>query len=136
MLTCPNDQTDLKAVIVEGVTLEQCTCCGGYWFQHGELETLAEHHHAHLKPITVGRIARVDSARKCPVDKIPMRQHEFEEHSGIKIDQCPTCQGIWLETTGLVSVLGYLEEGVHTQPTLSQEVMLFLYQLTKNPPLK
>jgi len=135
MFSCPNDHTDLKAVEIEGMPLEQCTCCGGYWFPHGELETLADHHHTHMKPITVGRIGLVDSDRKCPVDNIPMRQHEFAEHSAIKIDQCPTCQDIWLETTGLVSILNYLDEGVHTQPTLSQQVMLFLYQLTERPPL-
>ena len=46
-------------------------------------------------------------------------------HTGIRIDQCPTCQGIWLEKSELSSIPGHLDEGA----------MLFLYQLTAHAPL-
>jgi Zn-finger nucleic acid-binding protein len=79
--------------------------------------------------------------RKCPQDSSALRQHEFAEHSGITIDQCATCQGIWLDKGELASILNYLDKDrtkepeVETEPTLSQRVMLFLYQLVKTPPL-
>ncbi len=135
MLTCPNDGTPLTPVTIENVAVDQCDTCGGYWLQRGELEILGDHHGAHLKPITVGEVAVIDTKRQCPQDGTPLRQHEFAEHSSITIDQCPSCQGIWLDKTELSSILGYLEgEGVHTEPTLTQRVMLFLYQLTRTPP--
>jgi Zn-finger nucleic acid-binding protein len=134
MLACPNDGTTLTTISVENVPVDSCGKCGGYWLQRGELELLGEHHGAHLEPITVGDIAIVDSRRKCPQDSTQLRQHEFAEHSHVTIDQCPTCQGIWLDKTELSTILGYLEEGPHTEPTLSQRAMLFLYQLVKTPP--
>ena|SRR5215813_10683972 len=134
MLTCPNDNTPLTAVDVEGVPLDQCSKCGGYWLQRGELETLGEHHHTHLDPITVGDVGRVDSKRHCPQDGTRLIEHEFVAHTGVKVDQCPACQGIWLEKFELGNLLNYLDEGIQRDPTLNQRVMLFLYQLVKQPP--
>jgi Zn-finger nucleic acid-binding protein len=140
MLACPNDNTTLTTISVEEVSVEECATCGGFWLQRGELEQLGEHHGAHLEPITIGAISVVDSARKCPQDSTALRRHEFAEHSGITIDQCPTCLGIWLDKGELASILSNLdkertkEPEVNTEPTLSQRVMLFLYQLVKNPP--
>ncbi len=135
MLTCPNDSTALVSVQIENVTLDQCPTCGGYWLQRGELETLGERHDAHLDPITVGRVGTIDSKRKCPLDGTQLVQHEFVEHTGIKIDQCPTCQGIWLEKFELSNLLRYLDtEGIHREPTMTQRVLLFLYQLVRYPP--
>src|SRR5258708_39180810 len=85
MLTCPNDSTALVSVQIENVTLDQCPTCGGYWLQRGELETLGERHDAHLDPITVGRVGTIDSKRKCPLDGTQLVQHEFVEHTGIKM---------------------------------------------------
>ena len=135
MLTCPNDGTALTQVQIENVPVDQCSVCGGQWLQRGELETLSDHHKAHLDPVTIGRIGVTPSHRKCPLDGTEMRQHEFMEHTGIKIDQCPKCQGIWLDKSELSNMLTYLDtEGVQTEPTLSERVMLFLYDLVKEPP--
>lgn len=136
MLKCPNDGTPLTSISIEHVPVDRCAACGGYWLRRGELEALGEHHGAHLESITVGSVAIVDSKRKCPQDGVLLCQHEFAAHTGISIDQCPTCQGIWLEKSELSSILGYLDEGdIHTEPTLSERAMLFLYQLTAHPPL-
>src|SRR5258706_12141827 len=121
MLSCPNDQTVLNSVEIEGVAIEQCPVCGGQWLHRAELETLGQHHRTHLEPINVGDIGITESTRRCPQDETPMRQHEFAEHSGIKIDQCPTCQGIWLDQTELSQILSYLEDENTSEPTLSQQ---------------
>jgi uncharacterized protein len=136
MLTCPNDGTALKPIRIEEIPVDQCPVCGGYWLQRGELELLGEQHHKHLDSITVGNVGVGNSQRKCPQDDTLLREHEFVEHTGIKIDQCPTCQGIWLDKAQLGSILGYIDTGSpSTEPTLTQKTMLFLYQLTAHPPL-
>ena len=135
MLTCPNDGTALTQIQIENVPVDQCPQCGGQWLQRGELETLSEHHKPHLAPITVGNINMSHSTRKCPQDGTMMSQYEFMEHSGIKVDQCPTCQGIWLDKAELTNILGYVETNdIHTEPTPGERVMLFLYDLVKEPP--
>ncbi|MEP7288855.1 MAG: zf-TFIIB domain-containing protein [Chloroflexota bacterium] len=135
MLNCPNDGTALKTIVIENIPLDQCTVCGGYWLQRGELETLGKQHKSPLEPVVVGSIGITESARKCLQDGTQLREHEFAEHSGIKIDQCPMCQGVWLDKAELDSILHYLDEHIETDPTLSQRVMLFLYHLTEYPPL-
>src|SRR5579859_7837715 len=129
MLICPNDGTSLKPITVEQIAVDQCPTCEGYWLHKGELEQLGELHHTHLEPITAGSIDTEISTRKCPLDQTLMREHEFVNHTGIKIDQCPTCQGVWLEKDQLGMILKYLDEE-HQAITLSQRVLLFLYQLT------
>jgi len=136
-LKCPNDGTVLTSISIENVPIDQCPVCSGMWLQRGELETLGEHHGKHLVPITIGEVSVIDSKRRCPQDGEQLCQHEFADHSGIIIDQCPTCQGIWLEQTELSGILSYLDSDgadVPTEPTLSQKVMLFLYQLVRQPP--
>jgi Zn-finger nucleic acid-binding protein len=134
MLTCPKDQTELTHIDIEGLPVDQCPTCGGYWLIRGELETLAGHHKVTLDPVVVGEVATTASENKCPTDGTPMRQHEFGDHSSIKIDQCPTCQGVWLDSDELNGIMQYIHQHEHSEPTLTQRVMLFLYALTKNPP--
>ncbi len=135
MLTCPNDGTALTQITVESVPVDQCPVCGGQWLQRGELEILSEHHKPHVEPVTVGKVSMMHSNRKCPQDGTMMSQHEFLEHSGIKIDQCLTCQGIWLDKAELTKIFNYLDTGdVPTEPTPGERVMLFLYDLVKEPP--
>ena len=145
MLTCPNDGVELKTIQIESLSVQQCPTCHGYWLERGILESLGEHHHMHLEPITVVNVGVITSTRKCPQDATKMRVHEFAEHSGIKIDQCSTCQGIWLDDAELGGIIDYLNfEAEHpdleppaarTTPTLSERIVLFLYQLTLHPPI-
>ncbi|HVO42702.1 MAG TPA: zf-TFIIB domain-containing protein [Aggregatilineales bacterium] len=141
MLACPNDAHELTSIQIESMPVDQCPACHGYWLHRGELETLGDHHHAHLVPIAVGDVGVVDSRRQCPLDATPMCQHEFAEHSGITIDQCPACQGVWLESDELGKIIEYLDSdagprsGSNRPPTLTQRILLFLYQLTAHPPV-
>jgi Zn-finger nucleic acid-binding protein len=136
MLNCPNDGSELTPVTIEDIPVDQCPACGGFWLDRGELETLGEKHGAHMRPVTLGDISVVDETRQCPRDRSALHKHDFAEHTGFYIEQCPTCQGVWLEMDQLTAILGYLDkDGAYTEPTLSEQVMLFLYQLTARPPL-
>src|SRR5436190_4445014 len=125
MLICPNDGSELNTIRIEDIPVDQCPVCGGYWLDRGELETLGEKHGAHLKPVHIGDVSIVDSARLCPRDKRALHKHDFAEHTGFSLEQCPTCFGLWLEMTELSNILAYLDkDGAYTEPTLSEQVML------------
>jgi hypothetical protein len=47
------------------------------------------------------------------------------------------CQGVWLESEALGKIMAYLDhpdQGDHPS-TLTQRILLFLYQLTAHPPV-
>jgi Zn-finger nucleic acid-binding protein len=41
-LTCPKDQSPLRTIERNGVTIERCTECGGVFLDRGELERLID----------------------------------------------------------------------------------------------
>ena len=125
MLTCPKDQNALSPITIEGLSVDQCPACGGYWLHRGEIEAIADHHDVTLDPIVVGKVTSTVGANHCPQDGTLMGQHEFAEHSNIKIDQCPTCQGVWLDSDELNGIMRYIHQHEHTEPTFSQKVMLW-----------
>ena len=133
-LLCPNDGTTLENILVEDVPVDRCPNCGGHWLDRAELEALQEKHGADVDPVEIGAVGVTESTRKCPLDGTTMRAHEFAEHTNIRIDQCPNCQGIWLDRDELEQILAYFDQHPEHEPTLSQRIMLFLYALTERPP--
>jgi Zn-finger nucleic acid-binding protein len=133
----------MAEVLVEGVRVHFDGPSGGFWLEQDELSTLAEHHHAHIQQV---ESVVTPSARACPHDQTRLLEHEFGNHSGIKVDECPQCGGLWLDSGELRKVILYLEANAevmkhipHTQAHehigLNRRAMLLLYQLVKRPPL-
>jgi Zn-finger nucleic acid-binding protein len=102
---CPVDHSvEMLIVTVDGIDIDHCGKCHGNWLQHGELSRLAARD-ASVEPVT--SISRI-SARFCPEDTSPLTELEFPQHSGLKIDVCPQCQGIWLDANELSQALTLL----------------------------
>jgi Zn-finger nucleic acid-binding protein len=133
MLACPNDGSALVEVHVEGVVAHRCPQCHGNWLTRDGLKQIAAHHTAHPTAPTIGEGSVLDSSRKCPNDGCSMYYTEYTD-AQFGIDQCANCGGVWLENTGLRDLIKHLDSENH-EPSLSQQVMLFLYNLTERPPL-
>lgn len=104
-MKCPRTGSRLKPVKVGGITVDVSEACGGVFFDSFELEhfdeetelrgaVLAEHlqqFHAPL-PAENERI-------RCPkcVTTV-MRRFYYSPEQQIEIDECGTCNGIWLDT--------------------------------------
>lgn len=136
----------LSEVTLEGMTVHFDPASGGYWLERGELKNLAEHHHAHLEDVPFGQPLRAHKGYACPKDGRELVEFEFGQHSGIKVDVCGECGGLWLDSGELDKILAYLEThefGKAVAPAQRQEphlkltdrVLLFLYKLTEHPPL-
>jgi Zn-finger nucleic acid-binding protein len=110
-MRCPvNPTVELVTISVDGVSIEQCGKCHGHWLEHGELAKLAS------RAENVEPAVRVthDSNRLCPKDSSSLTEVEFPEHSGLRVDICPQCQGIWLDANELSQALTLL--GRQAQP--------------------
>ncbi len=126
-MRCPVDRmVEMASISVEGIAIEQCGKCHGHWLQHGELAKLA----ARAESVEPAASVTRDSERLCPEDGSPLTEVEFPEHSGLRIDVCPQCQGIWLDANELSQALTLLGRQPQQSGTPSRPVLDLLTRLT------
>jgi Zn-finger nucleic acid-binding protein len=127
-MNCPvNPDSELITISVDGVSIERCRKCNGHWLDHGELAKLASREES-VEPVV--KTTR-SSSRYCPVDASPLTEVEFPEQSGLRIDVCPKCQGIWLDANELsqaLTLLGRTAASPESSP--SRPVLHLLARLT------
>lgn len=145
-LKSPLGDSVLVPVTVAEVQFYKDPASGGYWLPAAALHDLTERQETPVAEVHTGEIMQVHQGRFCPQDGAALMEFEYEEHSGIKMDYCPQCQGIWLDAGELPRLLNYLSEyefsdHLRTEGDedehvgLTDRVLLFLYQLTRRPPL-
>lgn len=132
----------MKQVPREGMSLYYDTESGGYWLERDQLATLAARHDSLLDSVEVGPQIETHTGRYCPKDGAELVMLEFGDHSGIKVDHCPTCGGLWLDGGELPGIIAYMDShpfgadipNREDDISISDRLMLFLYQLTARPP--
>jgi len=123
----------MKTIRYEGVEIETCPGCGGEWLDGGELrsvvntveEAFPQEMVASLDAINENIFAIDESCEnqlscpKCPDTEL--NRFNYASSSGIALDKCPECDGIWLDRDEIehVQILveqwrGKLEEDVQT----------------------
>jgi Zn-finger nucleic acid-binding protein len=99
---CPKDQTELQPLTVGGVRVDACPKCKGLWFDREELRKAkdvklpdASWFDIHLWKDT-DAFKGVNTDRLCPRDGRHLVELEYGD-TGVKIDACRHCEGIWLD---------------------------------------
>lgn len=109
-MKCPRDQQPLKTLNLKTITVDVCTECHGVWFDGGEFKRLVElfmlgrydQDFSRWQKLAKNEIApsaefwREDNIY-CDRDGALLRKHFFAGDSGIGIDNCPSCDGFWLD---------------------------------------
>lgn len=143
-LKSPISEAALVEVTIGDVPVYKDPQTGGYWMQLESLQALADMQETPVEEVHTGETMHIHQGRFCPEDGEPLLEFEFEEHSGVRVDLCKKCGGIWLDPGEITKLLKYLEEyefGEHLrdeeeeQPGVTDRMLLFLYQLTARPPL-
>ncbi|HDZ21253.1 MAG TPA: hypothetical protein ENH78_08175 [Phycisphaerae bacterium] len=121
-MTCPRCGGGLRTIDYEGGKIETCTGCGGEWLDGGELgqivrtveETFPREMRDSLDAINKNMFSIDDevenevSCPKCP--GVELNRFNYACSSGIAIDRCPECSGIWLDKDELEKVQILVEE--------------------------
>ncbi|MBY0451106.1 MAG: zf-TFIIB domain-containing protein [Cyanobacteria bacterium] len=106
-LFCPQCQEPLAAKDFYGVEVDTCAINGcGTWFDYHEMDAIA--HSADLAEIDSAfegefkarppiEAIKNDKPYRCPHHKIDMNRYEWSYGSGIVLDSCPECNGIWAD---------------------------------------
>lgn len=132
----------LQEVTINNVTLFKDPEQGGYWLRVDALQALTEMQETPILEVHTGETLQEHRGRFCPEDGSPLMEFEFEEHSGVKMDICQRCGGLWLDAGEITRLMDYLNnyefgshEEHHDHIGITERVLLFLYQLTARPPL-
>ena len=122
---CPACLHSLRRFKVGTVTLDGCDGgCGGIWFDHRELAKVNRDHpnpDATIADLRFDPKIRVhdDDLRQCPkCEATPLEKKLYSLGSGVIMDCCPKCRGVWLDH----GELDKIREALHPQPLTHRKV--------------
>lgn len=128
-MLCPHCSGRLVKLPWGELSLDKCQSCGGLWLDDKSLRRLlgqggpdpgaAPTEPAHAAS---GRFAMLEtpgdsglpeptpqSDRKlCPVCQQELRAYQYAYSSGIQLDKCPSCQGVWVDAGELEEIQRFL----------------------------
>ena len=114
--TCPVDGSALDLYSLAHVEFEGCPKCHGMWLDKDELRKLkntvndGQLHWLNREVDNVEKVSAVVSSRACPkCPSIKLRSIVFG-HSGVVIDSCPDCHGVWLDREEFDSIVHFLRD--------------------------
>jgi hypothetical protein len=114
-MVCPNCNLDLKKIIFHNVEIDYCPRCLGLWFQEDELRQAKDDKDENLNWLDIDlwqdqkKIAVSQTDKKCPQCSKSLYEVDYGQ-SGVVVDICNDCKGIWLERGEFKKIIDYLRE--------------------------
>lgn len=119
-MNCPACARTLREIRYEGVAIRTCDGCGGEFIGAEQMRHIVIVREERFGPGLVaamagrrpafGRAAPDSPARRnCPSCASPMSVVNYATDTGIHVDRCTSCGGIWLDNTELEKVQILLE---------------------------
>ena len=127
---CPQCAAGLQAAEYEGVPIRTCDTCGGEFMGGEELARIVQTRQeqfsdqltaalAQRKPMFGATATQPDRSLNCPACGRPMKVVNYAGDSGIFVDRCDVCSGLWLDREELEKVQIVMEKWAdEAQPQL------------------
>ena len=114
-MRCPICKVQLKNVILHNVEVNYCPQCLGLWFEENELRWAKDGKDKDLRWLDIDlwknekefKISR--GIRLCPSCRVPLYEVYYGD-SGIIVDVCNLCHGIWLDRAEFKKIIDYLRQ--------------------------
>jgi Zn-finger nucleic acid-binding protein len=138
---CPDCKVPLYATEYLGVRVDECPECLGRWFDRDELRRAKDHADPDLRWLDFDVFAGEPSdpqacakGRDCPRDLVKMGVVVYER-SGVCVDKCGQCLGVWLDHGEFEKIVKHLEMAVdaETAAQYREEAKKQLAQVFKGP---
>lgn len=123
MKKCPKCGVELKTKVLGSIEVDECESCKGVWLEKGELEEVKEETDPNLDWLDFEiwkhpeKFKSGSAGVDCPVCGTRTASLEYGD-TGVEINYCATCQGIWLEKDELPKIIESLEDEI-ARKTLS-----------------
>lgn len=139
-MKCPKCNVELKEILYEGVTVDTCPSCEGEWLDKNDISTIID---ARTVVFTNDEIDKVKGVREpvvvqimqplkpvlCPRCNIQMKQINYSYSTGIIVDRCPRCEGIWLGKDELEHIQIVMEGLAKKMPELRNKFTPILNEI-------
>lgn len=120
-MICPRCGSTLTEINYEGVLIETCDNCGGEWLDHEEIahvihveeKEFSEEEVVKVKGVNDAVVTEMQQPEKpllCPHCKIPLHVLNYNYSTGVIVDKCHQCHGIWLDKDELEHIQIIMEE--------------------------
>ena len=127
---CPADGAALDRYAFSGIEIEGCPTCHGMWLDKDELRKLknkindGQLHWLNREVNDIEKTSVISSSRVCPKCPSSKLRSVIFGQSGVVIDWCPDCQGVWLDRSEYDSITEYLrsEATSATRKEIAQEL--------------
>ena len=106
-MNCPACGDALHRMAYRGLVLDQCSGCRGVWYDADELGAfleryLAEHPDLPSARLTLSQESSTiapagEGERSCPRCDFPLEKYNYGYDSGIILDRCHACEGVWVD---------------------------------------
>ncbi len=112
---CPHCKIKLNSAILNNVEIDYCSHCLGLWFEEDELRWAKDEKDKDLKWLDIDlwkdekKFKISYGIRLCPSCRVPLYEVYYGD-SGIIIDVCNLCQGIWLDRAEFKKITNWLKE--------------------------
>lgn len=114
-MRCVDCSNDLEVVNFRGIALHECPRCRGCWFDKDELQKAKDATDEDLRWLDFdpfseesNRFTASPEHKHCPVCTTEMTSLAYAQ-SGVIINKCQKCHGVWLHSGEFKKIIGYLE---------------------------
>ncbi|MCD6500565.1 zf-TFIIB domain-containing protein [bacterium] len=113
-MNCPLCKTELKKAIFYQTEVDYCPNCLGLWFEKDELREAKDEKDKNLNWLDIDLWKdetkfKISKGKKlCPSCSMPLYEINYGD-SGVKVDVCNLCQGIWLDRGEFKKIIDYLK---------------------------
>lgn len=126
-MNCPNCHAAMKSVTYEGAEVHACTSCGGEFVAATELAHVVRSREERFGSEVADEIAQREPAFGVPVDESErklecpacengMKVINYGVDTGIFVDSCSVCGGVWLDKGELEKVQTIMERWAEEAP--------------------
>ena len=114
-MRCADCSRDLEQVDFRGIAIQECPRCQGRWFGRDELQKAKDATDEDLRWLDFdpfceksNRFTTSPERKSCPACAAEMTSLAYAR-SGVIINKCQQCHGVWLHSGEFRKIIGYLE---------------------------
>jgi membrane associated rhomboid family serine protease/Zn-finger nucleic acid-binding protein len=117
-MRCPRCRSRLDGVTLEGVRLDRCGACHGFWFDRTDLERFQ--YFAAEQPAPVAKSpGATPTLLTCPRRCGRLERVALPSRPTLVLDRCPDCRGMWFDEGGIAR----LPSGADPEVLLAEETL-------------
>jgi len=119
-MICPRCKIPMTTHLLQNVPIDECSRCKGIWFDKDELRKCKDRTDPDLNWMDFelwkhkDRFHLTARAFPCPRCNISMVKIEYDQ-TGVEIDHCPQCKGIWLDKGEFPKIIEILTDELLTK---------------------